>query len=202
MRVTRRMNEPRLKIRGLKVAYSHVDLDSNPILSRFIYRSQKTHLILKNVDLTVHLNEILGLVGESGCGKSVAVKSIFGMINFSPGIIDGSIEYISSNGDKNQILSPEKNVNGFKKNLGAPVIDLLERQHTNDQQSLFSPGLVELWQYDDDMNYSEIEDPTAVNGGGPFYLVRSSPKRLSMDMSHEIEKSYSVLKAAGKILSG
>src|SRR6056297_1210963 len=39
-------------------------------------------------------NEILALVGESGCGKSVTVQTIMGLLKCPPAIIEGSIKYL------------------------------------------------------------------------------------------------------------
>jgi peptide/nickel transport system ATP-binding protein len=45
------------------------------------------------VDLTLHRGEILGLVGESGCGKSVTSLSVLGLIT-KPGVIEaGEIRF-------------------------------------------------------------------------------------------------------------
>ncbi len=61
----------------------------------------KTHFFLEEgvvkavdgVDLTVKKGKILGLVGESGCGKSVTALSIMRLIN-SPGkIIEGEVKF-------------------------------------------------------------------------------------------------------------
>ena len=44
------------------------------------------------VDFTVQRGEVLGLVGESGCGKSVTSLSIMRLIPQPPGkIVDGEI---------------------------------------------------------------------------------------------------------------
>src|SRR6056297_2298739 len=43
-----------------------------------------------NIDFTLNRGEVLGLVGESGCGKSVTAQSILGLIP-KPGIVGGSI---------------------------------------------------------------------------------------------------------------
>jgi len=41
-----------------------------------------------NLSLTIHTGEILGLVGESGCGKTVTAMSIARLIHSPPGSID------------------------------------------------------------------------------------------------------------------
>ncbi|WP_017381154.1 ABC transporter ATP-binding protein [Paenisporosarcina sp. TG-14] len=42
-----------------------------------------------NIDFTVHEGEVLGIVGESGCGKSVTSLSIMGLVPSPPGKITG-----------------------------------------------------------------------------------------------------------------
>ncbi len=49
---------------------------------------------LDGIDLDIYKNETLGLVGETGCGKSVTALSIIRLIQWPPGKIDeGSITY-------------------------------------------------------------------------------------------------------------
>ncbi len=52
--------------------------------------------IVKAVDdisFELRENEILALVGESGCGKSVTAQTIMGLLKSPPAIIEGSIKY-------------------------------------------------------------------------------------------------------------
>ncbi|MEZ4736074.1 MAG: ATP-binding cassette domain-containing protein [Caldilineaceae bacterium] len=42
------------------------------------------------VSFTIHKNRTLGIVGESGCGKSVTVHSILGIVP-KPGHVEGEI---------------------------------------------------------------------------------------------------------------
>ncbi|ETT88740.1 ABC transporter ATP-binding protein [Viridibacillus sp. FSL R5-0477] len=47
-----------------------------------------------NINFSVREGEILGIVGESGCGKSVSALSIMGLVPSPPGkITDGQIEF-------------------------------------------------------------------------------------------------------------
>jgi len=69
-------------------------MKNNPLLN---IRNLKTYFqvrggVLKAVDdvsLTIEQGETLGLVGESGCGKSVTASSIMGLIPMPPGFIAG-----------------------------------------------------------------------------------------------------------------
>ena len=57
------MSEPVVRVAGLKVAYRHAD----PWLR-----------VLHGVDFTIRRGEVLGLVGESGCGKSTVGLQLLG----------------------------------------------------------------------------------------------------------------------------
>lgn len=46
---------------------------------------------VNGVDLTIHPGQILGLIGESGSGKSVMAKSILRVLATAPGVTDGEI---------------------------------------------------------------------------------------------------------------
>ncbi len=69
--------EPLLEIRGLKV---HFATDDGMVRA------------VDGVDLTVHAGETLGIVGESGCGKTVTALSVLKLIAMPPArIVAGQI---------------------------------------------------------------------------------------------------------------
>jgi len=71
------MGEPLLEIRGLK---THFATDDGMV-----------HAV-DGVDLTVHAGETVGVVGESGCGKTVTALSVLKLIAMPPGrIVEGQI---------------------------------------------------------------------------------------------------------------
>jgi ABC-type dipeptide/oligopeptide/nickel transport system ATPase component len=84
-----------LEIRNLCVGYES-KYDDESLLKKLINPGRITNVLLKNICITVLRNEVLGIVGESGSGKSLTVKSILGLLNFSPGIIQGQIRYKNS----------------------------------------------------------------------------------------------------------
>jgi oligopeptide/dipeptide ABC transporter ATP-binding protein len=68
------MSAPLLDIRGLSVGFE-------------TYQGRAR--VLDRASLTVNPGEIMGLVGETGCGKSVLARSILRIIPAPPGRIDG-----------------------------------------------------------------------------------------------------------------
>src|SRR5919108_2903314 len=71
------MGEPLLEIRGLK---THFATDDGIVQA------------VDGVDLTIHRGETLGVVGESGCGKTVTALSVLKLIPMPPGrIVSGQI---------------------------------------------------------------------------------------------------------------
>ncbi|HKJ37894.1 MAG TPA: ABC transporter ATP-binding protein, partial [Anaerolineales bacterium] len=65
-------NKPLLEVKGLKT---------------YFYTEDGTVRAVDGVDFEVYPGEVLGIVGESGCGKSVTSLSIMGLIS-KPGSID------------------------------------------------------------------------------------------------------------------
>ena len=59
--------------------------------------SKGTLAAVKDVTFNLKKGEILGVVGESGCGKSVTASSIMGLLNTKNTIIEGEINYKGQN---------------------------------------------------------------------------------------------------------
>ena len=57
---------------------------------------------LRGVDFSVERGKVLGIVGESGCGKSVTAQCIMNMLPGSGRIVEGKISYYRQNGGGNQ----------------------------------------------------------------------------------------------------
>ena len=66
------------------------------------YGSQKTIRAVEGVDLQIHENEILGIAGESGCGKTTFLKVLSGMVKPPLRVVNGSVVY-SVNGKPHDV---------------------------------------------------------------------------------------------------
>ncbi len=83
------------------VTDSSPDPAGRPLLD---VRGLRTHFFTRDgvvkavdtIDLTVHRGEVLGLVGESGCGKSVTSLSIMGLVP-PPGRVEGEVNFDGRN---------------------------------------------------------------------------------------------------------
>src|SRR6266536_3599390 len=73
------LSAPLLEIRGLK---THFSTDDGIVQA------------VDGVDIAIHRGETLGIVGESGCGKTVTAMSVLKLIAMPPGrIAAGQILY-------------------------------------------------------------------------------------------------------------
>ena len=61
------------------------------------FSKDKMTRVLNDVSLTIHRDEIFGLVGESGCGKSTLGKAVLGMIPFDGEIRVAGMKYSRNN---------------------------------------------------------------------------------------------------------
>ena len=63
--------------------------------------------VLNNVDLTVRRDETLGVIGESGSGKSMCAFSLLDAIE-EPGVVTGDVTYYPEDGEPVDVLSLDK----------------------------------------------------------------------------------------------
>ncbi|MDR1732951.1 MAG: ABC transporter ATP-binding protein [Synergistaceae bacterium] len=67
-------------------------LEITDLVTRFFTKEGTVHAV-NGVSFSIYEGEIFGLVGESGCGKSVTCKSIINLLHPPGQIVSGSIKY-------------------------------------------------------------------------------------------------------------
>lgn len=87
-------------------------------LHTYFYSRSKQAFIrsVDGVSLQINKGETLGIVGESGSGKSVTALSVMGLIDTSPGVISGRVDFESNGIRKNLIYGLEDYVKLNTKN--------------------------------------------------------------------------------------
>jgi peptide/nickel transport system ATP-binding protein len=103
--------------------------------------SQKTAKAVNDVSLQIYENEIYGIAGESGCGKTTLLKTLFNEIVPPLRLIDGKIYYrINSNEVDVTKISPEE-----KRKLRMEYISYIPQG----SMSVFNPVLKIRGTYED-----------------------------------------------------
>jgi len=78
-------------------------------LKTYFHTEGGTGKAVDGISFEINRKKTLGVVGESGCGKSVTAMSVMGLIPQPPGKIEsGSILFHSKNGTKNLVELPSK----------------------------------------------------------------------------------------------
>ena len=60
-------------------------------LKTYFRQENRVFKAVDGVDFTVHAGEVLGIVGESGCGKSVTSLSVMGLLSEKGFIAGGEV---------------------------------------------------------------------------------------------------------------
>jgi len=96
-----------LEVNGLKLRFHTLDGPIEP---------------LSGVNFQLEKGKVLGLVGETGCGKSITAKSIIKLISYSGGeIINGSIIF-----NKEDLLTkPEKEMQKIRGSKISLILKIL-----------------------------------------------------------------------------
>ncbi len=123
-------------------------LEVNNLKTYFFTESGKVKAV-DGVDITVGRGEVLGLVGESGCGKSVTSLSIMRLISAPGEIIDGDIIF----DDRNLLELSEEEMSHMRGNR----ISMIFQQPQSSLNPVFKVGdqVSEVLQIHQNMKKSE-----------------------------------------------
>jgi oligopeptide/dipeptide ABC transporter ATP-binding protein len=87
-------------------------------LHTFFYARNKQAFVraAEGVDLEIMQGETLGVLGESGSGKTVTALSVMGLVGAEPGVISGKVEYRANGLQQNLLQDLDKYVQRESKN--------------------------------------------------------------------------------------
>jgi len=83
-----KIQNPKLKIRSIDIVVAAQQSSSEPLLqvSDLMVRFGR-HVVLQNLNLQIMRGETIAIVGESGCGKTVLLKTMIGLIRPTRGSV-------------------------------------------------------------------------------------------------------------------
>ncbi|MAU24057.1 MAG: dipeptide/oligopeptide/nickel ABC transporter ATP-binding protein [Chloroflexi bacterium] len=102
-------------------------------LQTYFYTADGVVKAVDGVDINVYPKKTLGIVGESGCGKSITTKSILRLIDNPGKIINGSMNLYDSNHENPQDIAT-LNIDALKKVRGGKISMIFQEPMTS-----FSP---------------------------------------------------------------
>ena len=87
-------------------------------LHTFFYARSKQAFVraVEGVDLEIMQGETLGVLGESGSGKTITALSVMGLVSTEPGVISGKIEFSSKGLQQNLLQDLDQYVQHQRKN--------------------------------------------------------------------------------------
>lgn len=118
-------------------------------LKTYFFTKEGVVKAVDGVDLYVNPGEVLGLVGESGCGKSVTSRSIMRLIRYPGEIVDGEVIFEG----KNLFNLSEKDMAGIRGNN----ISIIFQQPQSSLNPVYRVGkqVAEVFRLHGDMKKSE-----------------------------------------------
>ena len=100
-------------------------------LKTFFFLDEGILKAVNNVDIILYPGESIGIIGESGCGKTITVQSILNLIQDPGMIVEGKIIYNQSNNNQIDLAGIDKNSLEMRKIRGNEISFIFQEPMTS-----------------------------------------------------------------------
>lgn len=94
---------------------------------------------VNHVDLSVKFGKTLGIIGESGCGKSVTAHSILNTVQAPGKVVGGSVMYKTKDGKEVNLLKEDQN-SPFMRSIRGKEISMIFQEPMTSMSPVFTIG--------------------------------------------------------------
>ncbi len=144
-----------------------------------------TTQIINDISFSIRAGETLGIVGESGCGKSITALSVMRLLKSPPARIEGSIKFCGT-----ELLDLSANE---MRSIRGNKISMIFQDPMTSLNPVFTVGnqLEEVFMLHQDMNKSEarkasIDSLKMVNVAMPERRIKDYPYQMSGGMRQRV----------------
>jgi oligopeptide/dipeptide ABC transporter ATP-binding protein len=163
-------------------------------LKTYFYLEESVVRAVDGVTVALDRNSTLGLVGESGCGKSVTARSVMQLIQSPPGKIVGGEILLHRNGDEKPIDIVKLEPHGrAMRNIRGAEISMVFQEPMTSLNPLFTVGnqIAEAVELHQKVNHKEaldraLEMMTRVQISEPTQRLNEYPHQLSGGMRQRV----------------
>jgi peptide/nickel transport system ATP-binding protein/oligopeptide transport system ATP-binding protein len=163
-------------------------------LKTYFYLEDTVVRAVDGVSVNLDRNKTLGLVGESGCGKSVTARSVMQLIQSPPGKIVGGEIILHPGGDQKPIDIVKLEPHGrAMRNIRGAEISMVFQEPMTSLNPLFTVGnqIAEAVELHQKVSHNEaldraLEMMTRVQISGPAQRVDEYPHQLSGGMRQRV----------------
>jgi oligopeptide/dipeptide ABC transporter ATP-binding protein len=127
---------------------------------------------VNHVDLTVKAGKTLGIIGESGCGKSVTAHSILNTVQVPGKVVGGSVTFRTKEGKEASLLDEEPN-SPFMRSIRGREISMIFQEPMTSMSPVYTIG-------------QQMTEAYLVHQGRPTKALKKQAHDRAIEMLHKV----------------
>jgi len=153
-----------------------------------LYGRKKEISAVDNVSFGINKNEILGIAGESGCGKTTLIKVLFGMVKLPLIVLGGSVTYNFGNSSIDLLSSEASDADsiGWQDVSYIPQGSMSVLNPVRRIESTFRDFIETNLPPEEKDEYERLVKDQLFILGLPFEVLKSYPHQLSGGMRQRV----------------